>query len=341
MSLVCISTKQTYQVDKRILIRFLNGMSSAEEATQVKAWLDLPGSKEKLDAVLEENWENTSESKEDELLNHILSSIHKEIKKPQKRYKSLNFPLFFRAAAILLIISSVIFGSYKLTNQVEQIDKEVLTVFTRTTKAGEKLKMRLPDKSYVILNSNSTMVFDSDFGKEERKVSLIGEAFFEVASNKDIPFKVYSGDLVTTAIGTEFNVFAREGVEKIALTEGKVKVELNDLTSDQANAKFLTPGIMASLDEDEGGIITGDFDPKVLTAWKEGSLRFKRKKLQDILENLETWYGVEIDVKNKVNLNRRVSGEFNNDNLESILEGLSFSLDFKFSISDTTVILTQ
>lgn len=328
-------------MDKRILIRFLNGESPSEEAAEVKAWLDLPGSKEELDNLLEENWGKNPESKDDEILNHILSSIHAKIKKPQKKSRSIDWPFFFKAAAVLFIICSVIFGTYNLTDPAESVVDEVVTVYTRTTKAGEKLKIIFPDKSYVILNSNSSLVFDSDFGKKTRTITLEGEAYFEVASNKDIPFKVHSGELVTTAIGTEFNVFSREGVEKVALTEGKVMVELDEVSADSLDSKFLTPGTIASLNENTDGIKIGKFDPEVLTAWKEGRIRFKRQKLGTILSNLQTWYGVEIDVRGSIDLNRRVTGEFNNDNLESILDGLSFSLDFKFSISDNSVILTQ
>lgn len=328
-------------MDKKILIRFLNGESSPEEASRVKAWLDMPGSQEKLDELLRESWEDAPASDDDEAVHRVLSSIHRKINGDKKSGGRLKGFLFYRLAAVFVVFGFLVFAAYKFIDLSTPVEKEELVLFSRTTKAGEKLKIRLPDSTYVVLNANSTMEFDSDFGKEARKVHVSGEAFFEVASIKDVPFVVHSGDLVTTAVGTEFNVYSRGGVQRIALTEGKVKVELDSPESDPSSAHFLTPGSMASFDEAQQKLTVEEFDQLELTAWKEGRIRFRRKNLGEILDNLQTWYGVEITASDRVNLNRRVTGEFNNDNLESILQGLSFSLDFKFSINENQVELTK
>nr|WP_241265234.1 FecR family protein [Algoriphagus aestuariicola] len=230
-------------------------------------------------------------------------------------------------------------GIFKFAQQKEPAVQETLKVYSRETKVGEKLRIRLPDQTYVVLNANSRIEFDSDYGKSKRSIKVSGEAFFDVASNEKVPFIVDSGELQTTALGTEFNVFSRDGIEKIALTEGKVKVEIENLPT--ADTKFLEPGQMATLKENTGEISSSSFDPTILTAWKEGRIRFRRTSLKDIVANLQTWYGVEIQVKKTINLNRKVSGEFNNESLENILEGLSFSMGFSFSINENQVSITN
>src|SRR5690606_6865004 len=94
----------------------------------------------------------------------------------------------------------------------------------------------LPDQSKVILNSISSITFDSEFGKTNRLVTLEGEAFFEVTTDKESPFKVQTGDVETTALGTAFNAFSRDGQVEVSLTEGKVKV------SHKINEVELSPG---------------------------------------------------------------------------------------------------
>ncbi|UZD23075.1 FecR domain-containing protein [Algoriphagus halophytocola] len=328
-------------MDKEILIRFLNGVSTPEEAAQVVEWLDMPGSRAKLDQLLEESWESAPESNDTAALERIHTSIHSKLEPPKKTAWIGWNSMIMKVAALVVLFCSLIFSLFRWSDQPDTEIKEDLKIYTRNTQSGEKLRIRLPDQSYVILNSNSSLTFDSEYGKELRKISLEGEAFFEVASNKDVPFIVHSGELQTTALGTAFNVSFRKGKHQVALTEGKVKVQLLDKgqTLDDQLAKFLDPGTMASYDSEGKEFEVAAFDPVETTAWKEGRIRFKRKRLQDILGNLQDWYGVEITVHRSVQTNRRVSGEFNNESLENILEGLSFSLDFNYSINENQVTL--
>ncbi|GAA0877314.1 hypothetical protein GCM10009119_02820 [Algoriphagus jejuensis] len=302
-------------------------------------WLDQPGSQEELDGMLSEMWEKTPAIGDGEALDRILENIHAEVNPPKKIafWKSTGF--LGKIAACFALVSLLAFGLYKQTEVEPQHIEDQVTVYVRETKVGEKLRIRLPDQTYVVLNANSRIEFDSDYGKKKRMIKIAGEAFFDVATNEKIPFIVDSGELKTTALGTEFNVFSRDGVEKIALTEGKVKVEIEDVPTSES--KFLEPGQMATLLEDAREIKSGTFDPSSLTAWKEGRIRFKRTRLKDIVSNLQTWYGVEIEVQKKIDLNRKVSGEFNNESLENILEGLSFSMGFNFTINENQVSITN
>lgn len=328
-------------MEKEILIKFLNGKCTPGEASQVKEWLEKPGSKSEIDSILQKSWETASESHDFEALEKIRYSLKSKIDLPKKgRSRSISsFSWILKVAAVFVVFGTIGFGVVKYGYNEEPVKQEEVTVFTKTTRVGEKLKLRLPDQSFVILNSNSSLVFNSDFGKEIRDVTLIGEAYFEVASNKEVPFVVHSGELTTTAIGTEFNVLSRDGNHTIALTEGKVRVEIESNKNASSEPSFLEPGKMATFNNDTNTLEVNDFSPEVLTAWKEGRIRIKRESLEDIITNLQTWYGVDFTVSNRVNVKRRISGEFNNESLENILEGLSFSLNFKYSINENHVTL--
>ncbi|WP_200976025.1 FecR family protein [Echinicola sp. 20G] len=331
-------------MNKDKLIRFLNNKASVGEKHEVSQWLEKPKAQQKLDALMEKTWEESeiSDSKEDK--ERILENIHKKIKKEnerplQNKEKKLWWPSLKIAASVLLV-GLITFAVYR---QVYHLDvpevKEELIVYTKEAKSGQKLKLRLPDQTFVILNANSSLSYSSEFGKEIREVSLKGEAFFEVASDKEHPFKVRTESLVTTALGTAFNTYSRDGDVKVALTEGKVKVEqLGPSNGD--NEVLLVPGQMASFTSEENYMLQVEaFEPLKVMAWKEGRIRFKSQKLKDVVENLEQWYSIDIELGKGVKASRKVSGLFDNESLENILNGLSFSLGFKYEIQENKVII--
>ncbi|WP_215223102.1 FecR family protein [Echinicola shivajiensis] len=331
-------------MNKDKLIRFLNKKASIGEQQDVSRWLEEPEAPQKLDAIMKENWELSGTSHNDEDTERILENIHRRIKKGNQRQlgdkeKKLWWPSLKIAASVLLV-GLIAFAVYR---QVYQLDvpevKEELIVYTKEARSGEKLKLRLPDKTFVILNANSSLSYSSEFGKEIREVTLKGEAFFEVASDKNHPFKVKTEDLVTTALGTAFNAYSREGDVKVALTEGKVKVEQLGQSIGDSDV-LLVPGQMASFTSEENYVLrVEDFEPSKVTVWKEGKIRFKSQKLKDVIDNLEQWYSIDIELSKGVKDGRKVSGLFNNESLENILNGLSFSLGIKYEIKENKVII--
>lgn len=331
-------------MNKDKLIRFLNNKASLGEQQDMSRWLEEPGTQQKLDTIMKESWEESKISHNKEDVERILGNIHREIKKKNKapqgnKEKKLWWPSIKIAASILLV-GLITLAVYR---QVYQLDvpevKEELIVYTKEAKSGEKLKLRLPDKTFVILNANSSLTYSSEFGKEIREVTLKGEAFFEVAPDKNHPFMVKTEDLVTTALGTAFNAYTREGDVKVALTEGKVKVE--QLGPSSAGGEvLLVPGQMASYTSEENYMLqVEDFESTKVVAWKEGKIRFKSQKLKDVINNLEQWYSIDIELSKGVRAGRKVSGLFNNESLENILNGLSFSLGIKYEIQENKVII--
>ncbi|WP_026955057.1 FecR family protein [Algoriphagus vanfongensis] len=326
-------------MDRDLLIKFLNKKCTASEEAQVIEWLSLPGSQEHLDQIMQEAWDTTEPSGEEEVLGKILRNVHDQaidFKKPGKG-RALSFPWGI-AASIFLIAALLFLVVETYRDSEEATEQPQLAVIHRETKPGQKLTLKLPDQSVVILNSNSSLEFDSNYGKEDRRIKVNGEAYFVVSSDPERPFIVDSGDLLTRALGTEFNINTRNDLEQIALTEGKVLVTLEHAQSSEGEL-VLVPGESATFSRKDPSIQAGKFDTQNLTAWKEGKIRFQREKLKDIFDQLQSWYGVDFQLKPGVQVQRKVSGVFNNESLENILVGLSFSMGFEFSIQDEQVII--
>jgi ferric-dicitrate binding protein FerR (iron transport regulator) len=161
----------------------------------------------------------------------------------------------------------------------------------------------LSDGSKVWLNAASSLKYPTAFTGKDRTVELSGEAYFQVAKNVALPFKVnvlrpgQQESLTIEVLGTEFNVmaYADEADQRTTLIDGAVKVSAAD------NQISLEPGQQARL-KNAGSIL--DLIPSVDTdnilAWKNGLFKFQDAPIQDIMRQVSRWYDVEVVYGGKV-----------------------------------------
>lgn len=206
----------------------------------------------------------------------------------------------------------------------------------KSNPAGQKSRIRLPDGSHVTLNAASEITYSTDFAKRNREVHLKGEAFFEVASDSLLVFEVYSGSLVTRALGTSFNIKNYPEInQRVQLTSGRVVVRSSD---DHQEPIHLNPGqelVMTS----QRGLKTQEFDITKATLWKDGILHFNRAAFPEVVLTLERWYGVKITIDNLPQKPINVTAEFKKDYLENVLHSLGFTFHFKYAIENKNVVI--
>ena len=205
-----------------------------------------------------------------------------------------------------------------------------------------KKTLVLPDGSRVLLNANSTITVDKDFGKTRRLVTLTGEAFFEVAKNARKPFIVKSGNTLTTALGTSFMVryYQHESEVKVSLVTGKVKVEHSPPSAGHKSASvFLSPGLQVVINEKATDQILEKkpFEINGIELWKQDLLAFEGAEFSEVTSKLEEWYGVKITVVNGPEKTKHFTGDFKNKSLANVLEALSFAHKFHYSIDSSQV----
>ncbi|UYQ95488.1 FecR domain-containing protein [Chitinophaga horti] len=187
---------------------------------------------------------------------------------------------------------------------------------TITIPRSRQFQLLLPDGTKIWLNSASTLRFPTAFTGSERSVEITGEAYFEVAADPQRPFLVNIGDTKIQVLGTSFNVnaYANEAAMHTTLLAGSVKVE------HAGNSMLLKPGQQAKVTDNIKLINHADTD-KVL-AWKNGLFNFEGAGVQEVMNQLERWYDIEV-VYEKGIPNLHFFGEMSrNVKLADVLAGL-------------------
>lgn len=180
---------------------------------------------------------------------------------------------------------------YRLDGEIGELIFHTLTV----PRKGH-FKLLLPDGSKVWLNAESSIRYPVVFGKNERRVFVTGETFFEVAKDKNRPFSVVVGEIVVEALGTEFNVnaYPNEPRAAVTLVEGSVMVTRGKMDN------LLQPGQQARIDENSFEITPADVDG--VTAWRNNLFRFKNTPLEEIMRTVERWYDADVEYREPVSL---------------------------------------
>ncbi|MEO9021462.1 MAG: FecR domain-containing protein [Ginsengibacter sp.] len=205
---------------------------------------------------------------------------------------------------------------------------------TISTPRGGQYQLILADGSKVWLNAASSLRFPASFEGKERKVELLGEAYFEVAKNASMPFKVKTNGMEVEVLGTHFNInsYDDESSIRTTLLEGRVKINKNNTSS------FLKPGQQAQVNKAGEIRIVNDADMEEAVAWKEGKFQFDRADIHAVMRQVARWYDVDVEYKGPVvsHFGGTIS---RNVNLSQVLNMLHLTGEVKFEVKDKKVMV--
>lgn len=241
------------------------------------------------------------------------------------------------AASVLILLSLGI--TYFLVDKEATVTSEPKPWVVKQNPYGQRSTIFLSDGTEVVLNAGSQLEYYPQFSPNERRVRLTGEAFFTVARDTLRPFRVITGNLITQALGTSFNVkaFPDEAIQ-VALVTGKVSV--SD-TSDQEKSVILQPGESAEYNRVEpGGLNTTPFNERLVLSWKDGTLYFEEADEPMVFTALERWYGVKIKALNTSPEPWEYTGEIKDLSLDQLLLSLSYTMHFEYTIDNNQVTIT-
>ncbi len=167
---------------------------------------------------------------------------------------------------------------------------------TIVTPKGGQYQVSLPDGTMVWLDAASSLKYPTAFTGPERHVELNGEAYFEVAKNKNMPFTVTAGKVNIKVLGTHFNVSAYDDdpANKTTLLEGAVQLSKGD------HKVMLIPGQQAVVDNTTQNIQLKTVNVEDAVAWKNGYFSFRKENIQSAMRKIARWYDVDVEFRGEV-----------------------------------------
>lgn len=264
----------------------------------------------------------------------IEAAWNKQLRISERSTRRVHLVKTYLTAAVvsllLVALVSIVYTSQFAENNVggELVKKE--------TQPGQKLKTILPDGTSVILNSSSTLTYDSELLQgNERMVSLSGEALFDVKHMPDKPFRLLCEGVEVRVLGTTFGVRAYVDSEKLAvgLLSGRVEV-----TTESGDFE-LRPGHLLETNRRTKHAVVRPLSNDSFTSWAEGILEFNMASFEEAIPVLERWFGVTIATAfdEPFTDNLKVHGKFKGKSLTYVLDQLSYPDLFDYEINDRHV----
>lgn len=237
----------------------------------------------------------------------------------QKSYnrwqKSRKMEHFFRVAAIFFFVVSLGSLAWYFTHQPQTIPETYTSVMAEN---GQISKVELPDGSLVWLNAGSKMTYNNFFSAENRKVTLTGEAYFDVTKNEILPLVVDCNGLKVKVLGTRFNVNAYDvgKMAEVVLEEGAV--ELFNTTTKE---KFyrMKPGERIKINLQTTKYSAEMVNTARYTSWREGIVNIYDLSIEDLVRRLEKRYNQKFELTPDV-MELRYTFTIENEPLENVLK---------------------
>ena len=210
---------------------------------------------------------------------------------------------------------------------------------TLATPAGGQFQIKLPDGTRVWLNASSSITYPTAFVGNERRVTITGEGYFEVAKDASKPFKVTIQSTIgekrpaeVEVLGTHFNINAYddEAAIKTTLLEGKVKIAKEQSTA------ILKPGQQAQINNQGKLQVKNDASMEQVIAWKNGEFLFESADISTLMRQVARWYDIEI-IYPEGKPTDKFSGKIGrNVNLSQLLKILEYS-EVRFELKGRTL----
>lgn len=296
--------------------------------------------------VFEEQLENSPEfRKEVEQMRFILKTtddlkFQKQID-PNQNWKKLSRQItfdtyrrklgrFVRTAAAVLLIPALV-ASFTLFHTLKEWNNIPVEQVELTSAYGLISKVTLSDGTEIWLNSGSRLTYPKRFTKKERVVTLSGEAYFKVTSDRFHRFDVLTPNgLKVSAYGTEFNVNAYEEEAHIETTLATGHVEVSLIG--QPSTRSLRPGQQVVFNKETHNMEVANVNLMVETSWKDGKMVFRRANMNEIVQRLARRYNVDIRLEGKELYDYEYSATFTHESLDEILQLLEKTAPIKCKI---------
>jgi transmembrane sensor len=296
---------------KKLAYRYFEGRLSPDAERELYEFITANEANAALFRTWEQEWkkEHVLSFGEMTLLNSLRSKMRKQ--DYMSRIRSLRIR-FAAAAAVLMFVSAFATWYFVQYRTPEQL-------FSVEVPLGTNSRISLPDSTLVWLNAGSTLTYSSEFNKSSRDITLSGEAYFEVAKNPGLPFKVATRNCTFTVLGTKFNITAYESDPNVlaALMEGSLRFE------SEREEDTMVPGDLITYDCKTRFARREQVDVEQFRAWTQGAIRYDATTLPILFKRLAREYNVQIELRTSAFDDRVFRVSLNNaENIDTIMGAL-------------------
>jgi transmembrane sensor len=352
--------------DKNKLEQFFREETGNEEAGFVQEIFTSENRKEDLKCFLNHQWNHFLDHSDvpGKDLTSVLHKIHFRINMEERRRE--NRPVrkiwrFYYRAAAVLFLPLLIAGAIALYRHATTKSFDQLAWAEIHSTMGSRVSFNLPDGTRGWLNSGSTLKYALNF-EENRRVTLEGEAYFDVTPDKSHPFYVRTSDIQIRVLGTTFNLraYPDDKIVETTLLTGMLEIQTLSETREKGQSVVLKPNQKATLQRSTDLISIGEknlppekikgirnvkvslvADTIPIVAWKNHKLVFVNEPFESLLVKMERWYDVEITLLDTPRNTVNYTGIFEMETVEQALRALKVATpDFSYSINKNKINVT-
>lgn len=319
---------------KNILSRFLqNEDCTKEELDHLRQSMS---DGYELEDIFNEEWNKEYRQETKVELCHIQARI-REVEKSTLRGTRINKILMkYPTIAAVLVLPIILFSIYFISNQFSSETKYNKVI----AEEGQKSKIELPDGTKVWLNSGSQIEYPNNFGKRDRAIHLLGEAYFEVAKDKKHPFIVQSGKIQIRVLGTVFNLkaYPEENEIETTLFEGKIELMTSPENKKVSKVIEMQPGQILSLDKEKNILRYKRFESEEVLAWTKNQLIFRDESFENMVREIERWYDIEIIYEEKDLSKQRLTVElYEGELINRLLDIIELTMNVECYVEDDKI----
>ena len=264
-------------------------------------------------------------------LDRVKNTI-RQIESKKRRLKMRR--VLLGTAAVIITILLLLGGFFYISQDVKMI--QVIT------SSNQQKQCALSDGTTILLNSCTKVTYPSEFKDSVRVVTLVGEAYFSVASDTAKPFIVKTKDLSVRVLGTQFNISAYPSDDRTIATLNSGKIQV-DIQSEKADSRYiLKPNQEIVFNKIDKSVLINTVTGENI-GWKEGSLVFQDATFNDIVNTIERRFGVTVEYDKQRFSNMPYTLKFiNNESLEDVLDILQDVVGgFEYKKEDSKITLIQ
>jgi transmembrane sensor len=299
-----------------------NGSANAEELSNIekelgKQWNDITMMHKDKEIDIDKAWMKVSNK---------ITTVAEE--KERITVRPL-LPLFLRVAASVIIVFGLGWAGFRM------VAAEKVTIATADSE--KNINISLPDGSRVWLNRNSSLTYPSKFSHGDRKVTLTGEAFFDITRDESKPFIIDAGKAKVKVLGTSFNVITNNGNNEVEVlvASGSVLVTSNN----GEKSVTLKPGFVGKVSDSKS---TSEFNSNTnYMSWNTEKLSYNGQTLRTVFEDLRRAYGIDIKANDPAIYNYTLTTIFDGQPHDTIIKVICTTFNLNYVKDDESYLLMR